>query len=213
MTGLVPKARHIGAVIPTVDMTGDLLPPTVDLTGDLLPRKAPVGLAGDLIQPNHGRTTAMVTTAIVTAAMEIFYTGRRAITMATMAMEIFLCRRAITMATIRHSLTITGRRTMRGFLYILRHVPDLGQLPLNGSPPLSNGITADSIMEPRGGPGVFGLGLTCVVWRGLGLRGYIQDSKSVVASFWADQCVKFEATTRWKFPGCHVMHGGRCTLS
>ena len=174
---------------------------------------ARVGMTGDLIQPNHGRTTAMVTTAIVTAAMEIFYTGRRAITIATMAMEIFLCRRAITMATIRHSLTITGRRTMRGFLYILRHVPDLGQLPLNGSPPLSNGITADSIMEPRGGPGVFGLGLTCVVWRGLGLRGYIQDSKSVVASFWTDQCVKFEATTRWKFPGCHVMHGGRCTLS
>ena len=36
--------------------------------------------------------------------------------------------------------------------------PTWCNLPLNGSPPLSNGITADSIMRPRGGPGIFGLG-------------------------------------------------------
>ena len=36
--------------------------------------------------------------------------------------------------------------------------PTWCNIPLNGSPPLSNGITADSIMRPRGGPGIFGLG-------------------------------------------------------
>ena len=74
--------------------------------------------------------------------------------------------------------------------------PTWGKLPLNGSPPLSNGITADSIMRPRGGPGIFGLGLTCVVWRGLGLRGGTKDSKNVAASYWAGQCVEYEATIR-----------------
>ena len=36
--------------------------------------------------------------------------------------------------------------------------PTWCNLPLNGSPPLSNGTTADSVMRPRGGPGIFGLG-------------------------------------------------------
>ena len=71
---------------------------------------------------------------------------------------------------------------------------------------------------PQGGPGVFDLGLTGAVWRGRVLRGYVQDSKSVAASFLAVQCVEFEATMRlnlrddmscsWVVATCRSMVGG-----
>ena len=121
---------------------------------------------------------------------------------------------------IRQLITtpITCRRSVRLLRRVLRHVPPPGQTAATWISPAFQRYHRGLDYGPQGGPGVFDLGLTGVVWRGRVLRGYVQDSKSVAASFLADQCVEFEATMRlnlrddmscsWVVATCRSMVGG-----
>ena len=121
---------------------------------------------------------------------------------------------------IRQLITtpITCRRSVRLLRRVLRHVPPPGQTAAPWISPAFQRYHRGLDYGPQGGPGVFDLGLTGAVWRGRVLRGYVQDSKSVAASFLAVQCVEFEATMRlnlrddmscsWVVATCRSMVGG-----